>query len=73
MIRILTHAHHDENDTRIPAVGQCACGLKVTLRGFTNTCDCGREYNSAGQELAPRAQWGEETGEHWTEIMNGEG
>ena len=51
-----------------PAVGRCACGREVELYGFTNTCDCGREYNSAGQQLADRSQWGEETGEHPADI-----
>ena len=53
-----------------PAVGKCACGSHVDLDGFTNTCDrCGRDYNSAGQLLAPRSQWGEETGETASEIL----
>jgi hypothetical protein len=53
-----------------PAVGKCnCCGSKVELAGFTNTCDCGADYNMSGQELAPRAQWGEETGESLAEIL----
>lgn len=51
------------------AVGKCVCGQNVHLEAFTNTCDCGRDYNSSGQELAVREQWGEETGEHWTECI----
>lgn len=48
------------------AIGKCLCGLKVMLSAFTNECDkCGRDYNMAGQLLAPRSQWGEETGEQW--------
>lgn len=31
--------------------------------GWANGCDCGTEFNGSGQTLAPRAQWGEETGE----------
>jgi hypothetical protein len=27
--------------------------------------NCGTEYNGAGQILAPRYQWGEETGEQF--------
>lgn len=72
MIRIIARAHHvDEGETvrRVPAIGQCDCGEKVVLAGFTNSCQCGRDYNSAGQELAPRSQWGEETGEHWSECI----
>ena len=47
----------------IPAEGRCACGRLVLLDGFTNACACGRDYDSSGQLLAPREQWGEETGE----------
>ncbi|AWP23470.1 hypothetical protein C4901_09110 [Acidiferrobacter sp. SPIII_3] len=54
---------------RIPAEGRCTCGRLVVLEGFTNTCDCGRDYDSSGQELAPREQWGEETGESLSDIL----
>ena len=54
----------------VPAVGQCDCGARVTLDSFTNTCRCGADYNMSGQLLAPREQWGEETGEHLSEILN---
>ena len=43
----------------MPAQGRCDCRLLVELEGFTNTCACGREYNSSGQLLAPRSQWEE--------------
>lgn len=53
-----------------PAVGLCDdCGAKVTLGGFTNTCDCGADYNGSGQRLAPREQWGCETGESVADIL----
>ena len=52
-----------------PAVGRCSCGRRVSLANFTNTCDCNRDYNMSGQLLAAREQWGEETGEHWTECV----
>jgi hypothetical protein len=56
---------------RVPAVGACdRCGRRVTLAGFTNTCACGADYNSAGQRLAPRAQWGEETGESVADVLS---
>ncbi len=55
-------------NVREPAVGLCECGKEVELSHFTNTCECGADYNFAGQRLAPREQWGEETGEHWTEC-----
>lgn len=59
------------NRWREPAVGLCECGEEVYLDGFTNTCSgCGRDYNSAGQELAPREQWGEDTGESLADILS---
>ena len=53
------------------AIGECnGCGAPVELHGFTNTCDgCGQDYNMSGQELAPRSQWGEETGESLGDIL----
>jgi len=56
-----------------PAIGLCdVCGDRVVLKGFTCTCDkCGADYNMSGQRLAPREQWGEETGEHWADVVNG--
>jgi hypothetical protein len=52
------------------AIGECVCGEEVYLSGFTNTCDkCERDYNGSGQELAPRSQWGEETGESLADIL----
>ena len=53
-----------------PAIGLCNhCEREVELSGFTNTCDCGADYNMSGQELAPRCQWGEETGESLADIL----
>lgn len=58
-----------EHSFSSPAVGECSgCGKHVTLANFTNTCECGADYNSSGQLLAHRSQWGEETGEHWTDC-----
>ena len=48
--------------------GTCTCGQEVEFSGFTNTCECGADYNWSGDRLAPRSQWGEETGEHWSDI-----
>lgn len=63
-IRTYTHSWTE------PSIGLCVCGEEVVLDHFTNTCSgCNRDYNSAGQELAPRSQWGEETGESLAEIM----
>lgn len=48
---------------------KCHCGEDVVCSNFTNTCDnCESDYNFAGDLLAPREQWGEETGEHWSEC-----
>ena len=52
------------------SIGLCQCGQEVELFSFTNTCKCGRDYNMSGQRLAPRSQWGEETGETASEILN---
>jgi len=51
-------------------VVKCHCGAEVVCEGFTNTCDCGADYNFAGQLLASRSQWGEETGESLSDILN---
>lgn len=54
---------------KVSAIGICDdCGKPVELDAFTNTCECGADYNWSGQRLAPRSQWGEETGEHWTDC-----
>jgi hypothetical protein len=57
-----------------PGVGVvlCECGREVVCYGFTNTCECGRDYNHAGQGLAPRACWGEETNETAGDILMAE-
>lgn len=57
--------HHDYE----PSVGLCDCGKEVYLHGFTNTCECGRDYNMSGQLLAPRECWGECTGESLSDIL----
>ena len=61
----------DERRWRQPALIRCDCrGATVELAGFTNTCTrCGRDYDSGGSLLAPREQWGEETGESLAEIL----
>jgi hypothetical protein len=47
------------------------CGEDLHCYGFTTTCPiCGADYNWAGNRLAPRECWGEETGEHWTDLMD---
>jgi hypothetical protein len=40
------------------------CGAELELiSAWSNACECGQEYNGFGNVLAPRSQWGEETGE----------
>jgi len=54
-----------------PAIGICdQCGRRVTLHGsFDCICECGAEYTLFGQRLAPRSQWGYETGESLSDII----
>ena len=57
-----------------PAIGECdVCQRPVRLEYFTNSCECGADYNTFGQRLAPREQWGHETGEHWTDLLHLDG
>ena len=63
---IMTHTNHWVEE----AVLECDCGAEVSLHGFTNTCECGADYNMSGQRLAPREFWGEETGETASDILN---
>tara|TARA_Y100001937_G_scaffold95552_1_gene129824 strand:- start:162 stop:605 length:444 start_codon:yes stop_codon:yes gene_type:complete len=60
--------YENEFSYRVPAQIKC-CGKWMSLSKFTNTCECGADYNGSGQLLALREQWGEETGEHWTECL----
>jgi hypothetical protein len=53
-----------------PGLLICNCDAEVWLDGFTNTCDqCGADYDSNGWRLAPRSQWGEDTGESLSDIL----
>ena len=55
---------------REPAVGECdVCQRGVVLDRPTCACECGADYNAMGQRLAPREQWGHETGEHWSDCV----
>jgi hypothetical protein len=70
-VRTVLESVHDYTE---PAVGECEqCGSDVVLGGFTNTCECGADYNGSGQLLAPRGQWGEETGESLSDIIGVDG
>ena len=63
------HYYENEFTYRAPAQIKC-CNDWLSLGNFTNTCgDCGADYNGSGQLLAARHNWGEETGEHWSECV----
>lgn len=52
------------------AIGECSCGELVTLSTNSNQClKCKAWYNSGGQQLSDPREWGEETGEHYTDIL----
>lgn len=58
------------NTYREPAVGECSCGKEVVLESNTNQCkSCGSYYNAIGQQLSDPSNWGEETGEHPSDIL----
>ena len=48
---------------------KCDCGRTLVCHDFTNTCECGCDYNMSGSQLAPREQWGCETGESVADIL----
>lgn len=51
---------------RLYRVVRCDCGEEVHCNdAWANSCECGQEFNGSGQRLAPRSQWGEETGEQF--------
>ena len=55
---------------RVDGAVRCDCYNVVTIDDcMTNTCTrCGADYNGNGSQLAPREQWGEETGETYADI-----
>jgi hypothetical protein len=50
-------------------VVRCDCNREVLCDRFTNTCECGVDYNGSGQLLASREQWGIETNESVADIL----
>jgi len=65
---------HDEkhNYCKSRKVIEC-CGEELICFNFTNTChNCGSDFNMSGDMLAPRSQWGEETGESVSDILMGD-
>ena len=66
----MTQTRREEINGRVRTVVTC-CGEDIICDQFTNTCyTCGADYNSAGWRLAPRSQWGEETGESLADILS---
>ena len=61
--------YSDSGVRRERLVIKCDCGQEVICSGFTNTCNCERDYNMSGDLLAPRAQWGDDTGESVSDIL----
>lgn len=56
------------DDTKMVVEVRC-CDHWLSCPHFTNTCEnCESDYNFSGQRLAPRSQWGEETGESWQDC-----
>ena len=48
------------------------CNQWLLCDNFTNTCEkCDKDYGMDGGRLAPRSQWGEETGETYSDIIRG--
>ena len=65
MSRVIRYKEHDEAGNIVPGLMRCDCGAELDMErpGADIHCACGLSYNSAGQQLAHRSQWGEETGE----------
>lgn len=64
----------DETRFERGTVEVLCCGAWLMCDGFTNTCSqCGQDYNFAGQSLAPRECWGEETGECVADLLRLDG
>ena len=72
--------HITRDEEGCPQCAKCKCGNEIPSDGPGRDfhCDCcGLEFNSSGQQLADRRQWGEETGEtamdYYAGINNPEG
>ena len=62
----------EQEMVRISATLSC-CSKRFPLNRFTNRCpECGARYNQSGQALSSPSQWGEETGEIASDILQGE-
>ncbi len=68
MTLYVTDGRRKDGSIRLSRVVVC-CGEDIVCRDFTQTCPhCEADYNMSGHRLAPREQWGEETGEHWSDC-----
>ena len=65
-----TDAEREAWRATLPPV-ECPCGREVPADGYQDVeCGaCGRWLTCGGSELAPVDQWGEETGETWSEAV----
>lgn len=65
----LSFCEHKDKPGAVLRILICDCGQTFELVDWwAEACPgCGIEYNGAGQKLAPRSQWGEETGETFVE------
>lgn len=61
---------HGRDTYEIHVLVITCCGQEITCDRWTNTCDrCWTDYGSNGFALAPRSQWGAETGESLADIF----
>lgn len=68
MATIVRRIPRNKHGATVPVI--VCCGEELECWNFTNTCErCEADYNFAGQTLAPRRFWGEETGEHPSECV----
>ena len=61
-----------QHSYRAPGTIRCdRCNKQVEIAdSWLNTCEhCGADYDGSGNMLAPRSQWGEETGESLADIL----
>lgn len=67
---ILRKRPHNEGPITYPIIRcDCANHEPIACEDFTNSCTfCGADYDSNGTRLAHFSQWGEETGEHWSDC-----
>jgi hypothetical protein len=63
---------HPDQPGKVLRIITCDCGQSFeVIDWFEEQCPvCGQLYNGAGQKLAPRDQWGEETGETLADIYS---